>query len=233
MTPQVFRDVDILASLAGIMDQHTKYYKDDFDLDKSIIHTLSRSSDENDRRLIWLCRPFGTHCLRERDVFLEGTHENSVFRFYHEQTKDNVLAYAIHLKDTDGSIVKGDIYTMDYAKEVERLPLVSCPIERVTIYYPDGNEFTVPYRTYRGALNELSQKHGELKAMRYEPESEVELNVILRRQWFKRDRHADLGDIAKHIAGLNKSSVRDKLQEAKAEVQPPAQKAAKKDQQSL
>lgn len=87
MIPQVFRDVDILASLAGIMDQHTKYYKDDFDLDKSIIHTLSRSSDENDRRLIWLCRPLGTHCLRERDVFLEGTHENSVFRFYHEQTK--------------------------------------------------------------------------------------------------------------------------------------------------
>ena len=60
MIPQVFRDVDILASLAGIMDQHTKYYKDDFDLDKSIIHTLSRSSDENDRRLIWLCRPLGT-----------------------------------------------------------------------------------------------------------------------------------------------------------------------------
>ena len=56
---------------------------------------------------------------------------------------------------------------------------------------------------------------------------------ILRRQWFKRDRHADLGDIAKHIAGLNKSSVRDKLQEAKAEVQSPAQKGAKKDQQSL
>ena len=233
MIPQVFRDVVILASLAGIMDQHTKYYKDDFDLDKSIIHALSRSSDENDRRLIWLCRPLGTHCLRERDVFLEGTHENSVFRFYHEQTKDNVLAYAIHLKDTDGSIVKGDIYTLDYAKEVERLPLVSCPIEQVTIYYPDGNEFTVPYKSMRGAVNELSKVHGDPASFRYHPESEAELGMILRRIHCNRDRRANRGSIDLYLEDLRGGSLHGKLQKAKAEVQPPAQKAAKKDQQSL
>ena len=233
MTPQVFRDVDILASLAGIMDQHTKYYKDDFDLDKSIIHRLSRSSDENDRRLIWLCRQLGTHIMRERDIYLEGTHENKCFSFYHDQTKENVLAYALHLKSRDGFNVTGDVYQLDYAAEVERVKLLTCPIHRITFFFPDDTEFTVPYRTYRGSLNELSQKHGELKAMRYEPESEAELNVILRRQWFKRDRHADLGDITKHIEGLNKPSVRDKLQEAKTEIKPSEHNAPKKDEQSL
>ena len=233
MTPQVFRDVDILASLAGIMDQHTKHYKDDFYIDRNIICKLADSPDKTDHHLIWLCRPLGTHIMRERDIYLEGTHENKCFSFYHDQTKENILAYAIHLKSRDGFNVTGDVYQLDYAAEVERVKLLTCPIHRITFFFPDDTEFTVPYRTYRGALNELSQKHGELKAMRYEPESEVELNVILRRQWFKRDRHADLGDIAKHIAGLNKSSVHDKLQEAKAEVQPSAQKAAKKDQQSL
>ena len=143
-----------------------------------------------------------------------------------------MLAYAIHLKDTDGSIVKGDIYTLDYAKEVERLPLVSCPIEQVTIYYPDGNEFTVPYKSMRGAVNELSIVHGDPASFRYHPESEAELGMILRRVHCNRDRRAYRGSLDQHLEDL-RGSLHDKLQKAKAEVQPPAQKAAKKDQQSL
>lgn len=233
MIPQVFRDVDIISSLGKIVDLHTKYYKDDFDFDKSIIHTLARSPMESDRHLIWLCRPLGTHCMRERDVFLEGTHENSVFRFYHEQTKDRILAYALHLKEADGSTVKGDIYTLDYAKAVERLPYLSCPIEQVTLYYPDGHEFTVPYKDMRGAVNELSKYHGDPDSFRYHPESEAELGMILRRMYFNRDRRANRGSFEQHIEDLQKESLRRKLQYAKAEVKPPVQKDVKKDDPSL
>ena len=233
MIPQVFRNVDILASLEQIVDLHTKYYKEDFDLDKSIIRTLSRSSDDSDRRLVWLCRPLGTNCLRERDIFLEGTHENSVFRFYHEQTKDKVLAYALHLKDSDGATVTGDIYMLDYAKEAERLPLLSGPIEQVTIYYPDGNEFTVPYKSMHGAVNELSKLHGEPDPFRYLPDSEMELGLILRRLHFNRERHANRGSFEQYIENLQNKSVRRKLQNAKAEVKATEHKAVKKDEQSL
>ena len=233
MIPQVFRDVDILGSLEQIIDQHTKHYKEDFNIDRNIICKLADSPDETDRHLIWLCRPLGTHIMRERDIYLEGTHENKCFSFYHDQTKENILAYALHLKSRDGFNVTGDVYQLDYAAEVERVKLLTCPIHRITFFFYDDTEFTVPYRTYRGALNELSQKHGELKAMRYEPESEAELSIILRRQWLKRDRHADLGDITKHIEGLNKLSIRDKLQEAKTEIKPSERNAPKKDEQSL
>ena len=233
MIPQVFHNVDSISSLGQIVNHHTKYYKDDFDLDKSIIDTLSRSTEEADRHLIWLCRPLGTNCLRERDVFLEGTHENSVFRFYHEQTKDRILAYAVHLKETDGLIVKGDIYTLDYAKEVERLPLLSCPIERVTLYYHDGNEFTVPYENRNGVINELSKIHGDPESFRYHPESEAELGMILRRMYFNRDRRANRGSFEQHMEDLQKESVRRKPQRAKADVKPSEHKAVKKDEQSL
>lgn len=233
MIPQVFRDVDILGSLEHVVDQHTKHYKDDFIIDRNIICKLADSPDETDRHLIWLCRPLGTHIMRERDIYLEGTHENKCFSFYHDQTRDNVLAYAIHLKNREGFDVTGDIYQLDYAAEIERAKLLTCPVYRVTLFFPDDTEFTVPYRTYRGYLNELSQKHGDLKAMRYEPESEAELGVILRRQWSRRDRQANLGDIAEHFDGLNKSSVRDKLQEAKAGIKASEHKAIKKDEQAL
>lgn len=233
MTPQVFRDVDILASLAGIMDQHTKHYKEDFIIDRNIICKLADSPDETDRHLIWLCRPLGTHIMRERDIYLEGTHENKCFLFYHDQTNENVLAYALYLKSRDGFNVTGDVYQLDYAGEVERVKMLTCPIRSVTFFFPDDTVFTVPYRTYRGSLNELSQKHGELKSMRYEPESEAELSVILRRQWFKRDRCSNLGSIDRHLEGLRDKSLRGKLQKAKSEVQAPAQKSTKKDEQLL
>lgn len=152
---------------------------------------------------------------------------------YSDSITNRQRAYAIHLKDTDGSIVKGDIYTLDYAKEVERLPLVSCPIEQVTIYYPDGNEFTVPYKSMRGAVNELSKVHGDSASFRYHPESEAELGMILRRVHCNRDRRAYRGSLDQHLEDLRGGSLRGKLKKAKTEVQPPAQKAAKKDQQSL
>lgn len=233
MIPQVYRDVDILESLGRIVNLHTKEFKEDFELDKKIILKLAQSTDETDRRLIWMCRPLGTHCLREGDVFLEDTYENRVLYAYHSEKPNKNLLYALHLKSMDGSTVKGDIYTLDYAKEVERLPLVSCPIEQVTIYYPDGNEFTVPFKSMRGAVNELSKVHGDPASFRYHPESEAELGMILRRIHCNRDRRANRGSIDLYLEDLRGGSLRGKLQKAKAEVQGPAQKTAKKNQQSL
>ena len=34
-----------------------------------------------------------TYTLREREVYLEGSHENKVWRFYQEHTNDPVLAW--------------------------------------------------------------------------------------------------------------------------------------------
>ncbi len=35
--------------------------------------------------------------LPERDVFLKGTRQHNTWRFYGEQTRDKVLAYAVEL----------------------------------------------------------------------------------------------------------------------------------------
>ena len=72
-----------------------------------------------DERYLWFSRPNGTHCLRERDVFLRGTREHNTFRFYHEQTKERVLAYAVVLSGMESGKVKGSIYELDYATKAE------------------------------------------------------------------------------------------------------------------
>lgn len=116
---------------------------------------------------------------------------------------------------------------------MERVKLLTCPIHRAALTFADGAEFTVPYETYRGYVNELSVKHGELKAIGYEPESEAELSAILSRQRYRRSFQANKGDIEKHIGDLKKTSVRGKLQEAKETVAPPSEKHVRKGEPSL
>lgn len=63
---QKFENVDILACLDAVMKQNTGFYQSDFEIDKEIIHEAAASPDREDRTLLWLSRPSGTHCFRER-----------------------------------------------------------------------------------------------------------------------------------------------------------------------
>ena len=92
-----FENVDLFASLEAIMKQNTGFYQSDLDIDKEIIAKAAASPHREDKTLLWFCRPSGTHCFRERDVFLKDTAPHNTWRFYMEQTSDRVLAYAIEL----------------------------------------------------------------------------------------------------------------------------------------
>ena len=61
------------------------------------------------KTLLWFCRPSGTHCFRERDVFLKDTAPHNTWRFYMEQTSDRVLAYAIELTGKERGKIKGTV----------------------------------------------------------------------------------------------------------------------------
>ena len=111
--------MDVLPSLQQIMQQNTAAFQSDFDIDKKILTRAAKSKNAEDKVYLWFSRPNGTHCLRERDVFLRGTREHNTFRFYHEQTKERVLAYAVVLSGMESGKVKGSIYELDYAAKAE------------------------------------------------------------------------------------------------------------------
>lgn len=206
-----FEGVDILDALGQIMELHTQHFKQDFDLDKELIPKLAVSADPEDKRLLWMSRPCGTYTLRERETYLDGSYENSVWKYYHEQSKDPVLAYALSIKGIQDGKVMGNIYPLDYPAHVERVKLLTCPIEKVTVTFEDGAVVTLPYQTRRQFINELSPEHGTPKFMRYEPESEQELAMILKRERFKRSYQVKPGNIKEYIDGLKKSTVHGQL----------------------
>ena len=210
-----FEGVDILGFLGQVVELHTQHYKDDFDIDKELIPKLALSGEPEDRRLLWMSRPCGTYTLREREVYLEDSYANNVWRFYHEQTKDPVLAYAISIKDVRDGKVIGNIYPLDYGSHVERTKSLTCPIEKVSVVFEDGTNIIIPYQNRRRLINELMPMHGNPKSMTDLPENEHELAMILKRERFKRSYHAVSGDIKEYIDGLENNPLRGKLKEAR------------------
>ena len=213
-----FENADVLHALEQIIELHTMYYKEDFDKDKVLIRKLAGSSREEDRNLLWMSRTCGTYCLSEREVYLQESSSNRIWNYYHEQTNDTILAYALQLKGVQDGTVTGSIYTLDYHEHVERLKGLTCPITRIAVRFQDGTETILPYPSHTRQMSALKQVHGLSETIRLLPESERELTVILRRERMKRDYHAKPGDIEEYLETLKQETLRGRVDEARKRI---------------
>ena len=135
---QKFENMDILACLDAVMKQNTGFYQSDFEIDKEIIHKAAASPDREDRTLLWLSRPSGTHCFRERDVFLKDTRPYNTWKFHGEQTRDRILAYAVELTGRERGKIRGNLYELDYAAHFRHVREQALPADIVTLFYERG-----------------------------------------------------------------------------------------------
>ena len=182
---QKFENVDVLAALEQIMRQHTAFYQNDFDIDKSLIHRDAASDQAVDKALLWMSRPSGTYCFRERDVFLKGTRQHNTWKFYEEQTRDKILAYAVELTGTQGGTIRGNLYELDYQQHFRHVVEASQPVSVNRLFYehgtrdiPDGQYFDgSPDRVLGNFLRYEAQPHDPAVlqgALRQEQHSRIE-----------------------------------------------------------
>lgn len=198
-----FENVDVLASLQQIVQQNTAYFRNDFDIDKDILTRAAKSQNPEDKTYLWFCRPNGTHCLRERDVFLRGTREHNTFRFYHEQTKERVLAYAVVLSGIEHGKVKGSIYELDYTKKAEQVIQTALRTDNNLLIYEKGTrELSKEYR-FRATPDRDYGKFLRYEAVPYDPDA---LRKLLRDESRKRERLTP-GDFREHIGRLSDEKV--------------------------
>ena len=134
-----FEDVDVIASLEAIMKQNTAFYQNDFDLDRNILQKAAASPHSRGQAaFIGFPRPSGTSCFRERDVFLKGTRQHNTWRFYGEQTRDKVLAYAVELTGIVNGKIKGNLYELDYPQHFRHVKEQALPVDNYTLLYEHG-----------------------------------------------------------------------------------------------
>ena len=75
-----------------------------------------------------MSRPSGTYCFRERDVFLKDTRQHNTWRFYGEQTRDKILAYAVELTSTKDGTIRGNLYELDYQQHFRHVIDAALPV---------------------------------------------------------------------------------------------------------
>lgn len=197
-----FENIDLVDALRRIMDIHTQNYKEDFELDAGLLHSLAGSQSPEDKHLLWMSRTSGTYLLPEREVYVEDSFENKVWEYYHEQTGDPILVYAVEITGKEGDKVKGNLIELDYDAHVDRMQKLTVPVEKVAVTFEDDATFYLPFRSYRREAIPLEEKHGEIVSVNYLPETAKELDMILRRERFKLGFHAKTGSIEDHIRKL-------------------------------
>ena len=198
-----FEDVDVLASLEAILKQNTGFYQSDFDIDKQIIAEKAASPNKEDKTLLWLSRPSGTYCFRERDVFISDTAPHNTWRFYKEQTRDHILAYAVELTRVQDGKIKGNLYELDYEKHYERVKNDTLAAGTVTLVYEHGTREQPADRRFDGYPD---PQLGKFERFEVQPKDPEALQSLLREEKESRDK-LKTGDFKEHIAALHEGMI--------------------------
>lgn len=209
-----FEDVDVITSLEAIMKQNTAFYQNDFDLDRNILQKAAASPTAEDRRLLWFSRPSGTSCFRERDVFLKGTRQHNTWRFYGEQTRDKVLAYAVELTGIVNGKIKGNLYELDYPQHFRHVKEQALPADNYTLLYEHGERVQPAGQYLDGNPDPQLGKFERFEAQPNDPEA---LHFLMREEKRSYDRLKP-GDFKAHITALHDSRIEAEAQRIVAEM---------------
>lgn len=227
---QKFENVDILKSLKAIMQTHTEHFQSDFDIDVTTLKQAAKSQNPENKKYLWLCRPAGTWCLRERDTFIKGTREHNTFCFYAEQTRDKILAYTVELTGIEKGRVTGNLYELDYQKHYEHVKAASVPAGDTKLIYENGERAQESGKRIYG---EADRSLGKFLAFEEQPKDPAALRGVLWDEKYSRD-HFDSGDIKTHIEKLSgrnkekKTSLRAQLAQDKKTINAAPKKQAAK-----
>lgn len=203
-----FENVDVLSALQKIMRQHTAYFQNDFDIDKRILLRAAQSNSPEDKTYLWMSRPAGTHCLREREVFIKDTREYNTFRFYAEQTSDKVLAYAVVLSGVENGAVMGSIYEMDYREQAKRVFEKALPADKVMLEYEHGSKEQPAQYYFDGSAD---RELGKFVGFVFYPRDTDALEALLQGEQQTRQQLAP-GDLCTHTAKLADARVHEEAQ---------------------
>ena len=181
-------NVDIIAELQKLVDSHVDSYKEDFDIDKRIIRCAAESKEPEDKVLMWFCRPHGTHCLRENQVFIQGTRDHNTYRFYAEQTRDECIARVIVPKEVRKGKVYGDVFEVNYREQAANVAQNSVAPDHDRLTFADDYMLDAPCRSSFDAAMALVGEHGGVKTHRTLPKDADALAEVLTKQKSRRDR---------------------------------------------
>ena len=175
MEQRKFYQTDILSYLAEVVKQNTRAYAADFDYDAKRLWDSAQETDMERRSFLWMCRPLGTWCVLEREVFLDDTNANCIWTHYAD-CPDGILAYRVVIEGIRDGKLAGKIIPLDYAKQVQRVIKSALPIAKVQ--YRDKDEYFCE-SSHETFIHRVLRLEENTHDIRYVPECEAELQRLL------------------------------------------------------
>ena len=157
-----FIDVDIIYCLKQIVKKNTVFFQTDFEIDKIIFKEYAESDNSEDKYWLWMARFHGTHCLRERDVFIKDTAEHNAWIYYEDSKSQHILSYAVEITGVYDGVIRGNIYSLNYKKHCQLVKQSALPILGMR-YVFDFGEYRSADQQYMQATVDKHQDLGKLK----------------------------------------------------------------------
>ena len=193
-----FMGVDLIQSLEAILHQNTGFYQSDFEIDKQILAMAASEPEGRDRTFLWLLRPYGTHCLKEYEVFLKGSAAYDVWQFFGNRDHYGILAYAAEITHNDGKKILGNLYELDFGQHSKHVEEKALPMDYVRVVYEHGSRKQPVIKTVSREDDLLFGKYLYSEYMTNESDSH---RHILWEEKQNRDRFKQ-GDFQEHIVSL-------------------------------
>ncbi len=193
-----FMDVDLIQSLKAVLQQNTGFYQSDFEIDRQILARAASEPEGRDRTFLWLSRPCGTHCLREREVFLKGSPAYGVWQFFGNRNHNGVLAYVAEITHNEGDKILGNLYELDFGQRSRHVEDKALPMDYVRVVYEHGSRKQPVTKT---VSSEEDLLFGKYLSSEYQTNESDAHRHILWEEKQNRDRFKQ-GDFQKHIVSL-------------------------------
>ena len=199
-----FMGVDLIQSLKAVLQQNTGFYQSDFEIDRQILARAASDPEGRDKTFLWLSRPCGTHCLREREVFLKGSPAYGVWQFFGNRNHNGVLAYVAEITHNEGDKILGNLYELDFGQHIKHVEEKALPMDYVRVVYEHGSRNQLIAKTVSREDDLLFGKYLYSEYMTNESDSH---RHILWEEKQNRDRFKH-GDFQKHIESLRAGRIR-------------------------
>ena len=172
------------------------------------------NTDSLPKLLLWLSRPSGTFCFRERDVLLKDTQAYNTWKFCGEQTHDRILAYAVELTGTANGTVQGNLYELDYQQHFQHIREVALPVGVNRLIYESGMREIGPKKHFDSRPDKY---FGEFVRYEMQPRDPELLQAAIRQEQRSREpaRH---GDFKEHLAALHTGLIEAEAQRIVADM---------------
>lgn len=194
-----FMGVDLLDTMACIVEAHMVFYKSDFYADDmKHLQEAAAEQTQDSKCFLWLCRTHGTWLLNERDTFIRSTFEHNTFTFYAENHREGILAYVVEVTGGDADRPIGNLYTLNYEQHVSHTLCAALEPSTIVLHYQRGTRYVQGDTPFTGRPD---AELGALVDYKYLPKSETDMAVLL---WKERQHRASFtaGDFSAYLAGL-------------------------------